>query len=237
MIGYRCDACLNHFAVPTKALHCPRCGEKRLTVLSAPGMTPVAMPPVQAIQYASPATLPPVPKRSLLPYTLCFCGSIGSLMLGILAILVAAHSRGDTEEVMILLGILLLLAAWFLCIGAWVLGLMVIYRGWRLVQPMRYTDPRDANMPTPGTAVGFLFIPFFNLYWNFIAFPGLVEKLNRMALQRGVYPRASHGVAMTTAVLLACGVVPYLGLLPMMIGVVMLYFVVKGVHASIDALA
>jgi hypothetical protein len=31
--------------------------------------------------------------------------------------------------------------------------------------------------------------------------------------------------------------VPYLGILPMLIGMFMLFFVVKGVHASIDALA
>jgi hypothetical protein len=148
--------------------------------------TPTMPPPMvaQPIGYASPSMIAPVPRKSLMPYTVCFLGSVGAFALFIGATVVAANARGDEQDAAAIAAVLLFLAGFGLGIAAWVLGLIVIYRGWRLVQPMRYTDPRDARMPTPGTAIGFLFIPFFNLYWNFVAYPGLVEKLNRMAQQR-----------------------------------------------------
>jgi hypothetical protein len=245
MIGYKCDACANHFAVPMKALHCPRCGGKQLTVLSAPGVTPVAGPvyaqvaePVGGpLAYASPASLPPVPKRSFAPYAMCFWGAVVAGVIGILSLIASTDARGDTEDVLIGAGILFLVAAWAMWLAATIFGLIILYRGWSLVQPLRYNDPRDAQMPTPGKAIGFLFIPFFNLYWVFVAVPGLAEKLNRLAQQRGVVPRVSHGLAMTHAVLFVCGIVPYIGLLPLFVGMLFLFFVLKGVHASIDAMA
>jgi len=39
---------------------------------------------------------------------------------------------------------------------------------------------------TPGKAVGFLFIPFFNIYWPFQAFWGLSIDMNAYAAQRGI---------------------------------------------------
>jgi|GEM_PF-5646854 len=72
-------------------------------------------------------------------------------------------------EALTLLGPYLLALALFavvagLCgIPALVLKCILVYRLWRLVPPERAAT-------TPGRAVGFLFIPLFNLYWNFIAF-------------------------------------------------------------------
>lgn len=56
---------------------------------------------------------------------------------------------------------------------------MILHRGWQLVQDGQ-TDV------TPGKAVGFCFIPFYNLYWIFVAVAGLPKQLNRVADARGV---------------------------------------------------
>jgi hypothetical protein len=61
---------------------------------------------------------------------------------------------------------------------------------------LRFGNPRT----TPGKAVGFLFIPFFNYYWLFVAFYGLAQDWNRITsqyadLQRA--PKLAEGVFLT----------------------------------------
>jgi hypothetical protein len=57
-------------------------------------------------------------------------------------------------------------------ISGWVCFLVLLYRAWAVIQ-----DGRAAT--TPGRAVGFLFIPFFNVYYIFVAVWGLARGLNR----------------------------------------------------------
>lgn len=47
-----------------------------------------------------------------------------------------------------------------------------IYKAWSFIQD-------GYAQTTPGKAVGFLFIPFFNIYWIFVAFYGLSVNLNK----------------------------------------------------------
>jgi len=54
---------------------------------------------------------------------------------------------------------------------------ILLYRMWRMVPPERAAT-------TPGKAVGFLFIPIFNLYWNFVAF----FELGKVLEERGGTP-------------------------------------------------
>jgi len=56
--------------------------------------------------------------------------------------------------------------------ASYVLECILLYQFWKLVQ--------DGNArTTPGKAVGFLFIPFYNFYWMFIAYWGLANELKR----------------------------------------------------------
>lgn len=57
-------------------------------------------------------------------------------------------------------------------LGAAILGFILLYKFWQVNQ-----DGRAST--TPGKAVGFMFIPFFNIYWIFRAFPGLSLDQNR----------------------------------------------------------
>ena len=50
-------------------------------------------------------------------------------------------------------------------------GGYILHKLWRLI-------PAKEAKTTPGKMVGFLFIPIFNLYWNFIAIYGLAQALN-----------------------------------------------------------
>lgn len=50
----------------------------------------------------------------------------------------------------------------------------LVYNLWKIVPP-------EIAETTPGMAVGLLFIPFFNLYWIFVAYGGLARAYNRMS--------------------------------------------------------
>jgi len=73
------------------------------------------------------------------------------------------------------IGFLTLLGAafltWFVTrVIAWIYWWLLLYRIWALI------PPKEAAT-TPGKAVGFQFIPFFNIYWNFIAYGELGKYL------------------------------------------------------------
>ncbi|GBL27139.1 hypothetical protein EMGBS8_10870 [Verrucomicrobiota bacterium] len=74
---------------------------------------------------------------------------------------------------------------------------LILHRGWKSVQD-------GAAKETPGKAVGFCFIPFFNLYWNFVAHVGLMKEFNRLADSRGRQDqKVSEGFSLTYCILLA----------------------------------
>lgn len=78
-----------------------------------------------------------------------------------------------------------------------VFGSLILYRGWQAVQD-------GSAQASPGKAVGFCFIPFFNLYWNFIAHYGLMKEFNRLADARGRPDhKVNEGIALTYSILTA----------------------------------
>jgi hypothetical protein len=88
-------------------------------------------------------------------------------------------------------------------------GLVWLYKSWACIPPeMRYTD--GGKWVTPGAAVGFLFVPFYNLYWVFVANMGLCEAINRSLITRGGAPRAPKGLAIACCIV---NIVPYCNLL------------------------
>ena len=56
-------------------------------------------------------------------------------------------------------------------VGAGVFGCLVLHKLWSLI-------PAPEARTTPGKAVGFLFIPWYYLRWNFVAIHGLAKALN-----------------------------------------------------------
>ena len=77
--------------------------------------------------------------------------------------------------------------------------LRLLYRYWRLV------PPQEAET-TPGKAIGFLFIPFFNIYWQFVAFWKLSLHYDRFA----PYGQKPSNLALW---MLICNFIPYVGVL------------------------
>ena len=102
-----------------------------------------------------------------------------------------------------LFGVLFLIAA-FAAAMVWV------HKAWSSVpDQMRYTDA--GRWITPGQAVGYCFIPFYNIfYWQFVSNLGLCEAINRTLAAQGKPPRAPKGLAIAACV---SQLIPYCNLL------------------------
>jgi hypothetical protein len=97
---------------------------------------------------------------------------------------------------------------------------VMVYRLWAQVQD-------GQARTTPGKALGYLFIPFYNFYWAFVALPGLAEELNRCLRNRGLSVKpASPKLMIAYCVLCIVGAVPLIGLLtvPVTLGVAVAAF-------------
>ncbi|MDR0522601.1 MAG: hypothetical protein LBH00_12230 [Planctomycetaceae bacterium] len=68
--------------------------------------------------------------------------------------------------------------------GVAVSGCLLLYSLWKQVPP-------DIARTTPGKAVGFAFIPVFNLYWVFVVVYGLTQDMNT-TLERAGLPKMCH---------------------------------------------
>ena len=110
-----------------------------------------------------------------------------ALFVGIAVAFAAAESDRTLEDLSrffeehgmepypsIIFGLLGLIVA----IVAVVFGLLAIVFGSRILHKLWSLIPIHKARTTPGKAVGFLFIPLFNIYWNFVAIYGLARALN-----------------------------------------------------------
>lgn len=65
-----------------------------------------------------------------------------------------------------------------------------------------------------GRAIGFLFIPFYNIYWRFVFWLRLVDRINLQLKLRNIKYEVPKSLILTTLIL---GVIPYLNLLTLLI--------------------
>jgi hypothetical protein len=108
---------------------------------------------------------------------------------------------------------------------------VLLYRAWAIIY-----DGRTG--PSPGRAVGFLFIPFFQLYWTFIAILGLAHDLNRFVRRYDLEaPTASHGLGFAICFYSVLTYVPIpLGLGPLTLGLILLPFFMRSVYRTCAAI-
>lgn len=66
------------------------------------------------------------------------------------------------------------------------------------------------NDPSSGKAIGFAFIPYFNLYWVFFSSLRLCDRINLQLRLRGLPERIPRGLVLATAI---CSVIPYVNIL------------------------
>ncbi|MEI6676792.1 MAG: DUF4339 domain-containing protein [Verrucomicrobiota bacterium] len=157
-----------------------------------------------------PITPPPYTPNSPPSDTKGFINWIPALVLycvvSALSWLIELIELGGDEEAsgsLAMIGLpLIILGVVFIC--------MLHYKCWMAL-------PEGFRFTTPGRAVGFLFIPFYNFYWAFVSWPKLSEGLMIWQQSRGMTPVDTKGLALTYAILfvsgLTIGMVPGFGIL------------------------
>jgi uncharacterized membrane protein len=161
-----------------------------------------------------------------------FLGMIGA-GLGLANILVIAGSlktQSDPEGALALMGI-----GYIPMILGAVFMFVLIHRMWSSLQD-------DHARTTPGKAVGFLFIPFYNFYWAFQVFPGFATDYNNHIDRRGLAaPRMPGGLFVTYVIFCFLAIIPVLGLVIVVvnffIGLVMVSKICDGINALAAASA
>jgi len=111
-----------------------------------------------------------------------------------------------------------------------VMLMILIYKLWAAIQggPAR---------TTPGKAVGFSFIPFFNLYWIFQVYWGWAQDYNRYADELGLpLPRVSEGLGLAIGILMVASIVPIFGMLAGIAGLVAQIIFLNSACDAVNAL-
>jgi predicted Zn finger-like uncharacterized protein len=159
----------------------------------APASTAIANPVPAAPQpkIAAPIT-PPIKSASLpseeqpktqaaskivLSKTLfAYCWTAVRIVTGALGILgVVMAMRGGSQSTLIMI----FAAADIFLIGSIAIEYMLFYKMWAAIKD-------NQTSISPGKAVGFLFIPVFNIYWALLMVTGFAEDYNSFILRRSI---------------------------------------------------
>ena len=124
---------------------------------------------------------------------------------------------------------------WVLLVGVFllygtILYLMLLHKAWAAIQD-------GQARTTPGKAVGFCFIPFFNFYWIFQAFYGFAVDFNRYAAQHSLPERLPEGLFLAYPILLLANALPFLSILAFLPMLVVLVIVLVKLCDAINAVA
>lgn len=75
---------------------------------------------------------------------------------------------------------------WYLLMIAYgIVGMVWTYKFWSWIPPEQRHTSLWKKYISPGQALGFMFIPYFNIYWMFVVLLGIADILERM---RVAYP-------------------------------------------------
>jgi len=174
------------------------------------GANPYAAPGMQpAIGSDDPYPNPGVKSSSFGMWVGLFLGSIALIIIGFIMAGSAAASAATTMEAAdpsaapeltnaqgagMGIGAILVLVGYLMLILSVIPMYINLYRAWSCLQP------GGLARSTPGKAVGFMFIPFFNYYWLFMAFNGLAKDWNQTVATYSdikAAPKMSEGIFLT----------------------------------------
>ncbi len=105
----------------------------------------------------------------------------------------------------IFISIICFVLAYFGLILYIVFGFILLYRNWRVIE-----NASDLATTSPGQAVGMLFVPFYNIYWQFMAFWKLSEGQQKFIEQSGINVEVKPKPSLALAFCI-CNCVPWLG--------------------------
>jgi len=147
------------------------------------------------------------------------------LMIGFLIGEFIELADNRPENALIFVGLI-----WMILIYIVIIFSVLVYKMWAAIQ--------DGHArATPGKALGFCFIPFFNLYWVFQAFPGFAKDYNKLVDRYSLnISKLPESLFMTYAVLCILAVIPLLGLLAVLVNLVIMIFMISKICDGVNAL-
>ena len=151
---------------------------------------------------------------------------IGGVIAAVLLMVIGFALVANEEEA----GMVFIFLGYVPMIYAVVVVCVLIYKMWSAIQ-----GPTARS--TPGKALGFLFIPFYNFYWIFMAFWGWTKDYNALANQRGMTQRAPEGLALAMCNMTLCGIIPFLGYLIALVNIVVTVAFYNSAINCVNALA
>ena len=99
-----------------------------------------------------------------------------------------------------------------LLIASQVFALFVQYHIWKkIIERFKKHPDLEPRINSAGKAVGFQFIPFYNLYWIFPAYHGMATDINRIASKEKLNIRLSEGLGLVIPIFTLIGLIPYVG--------------------------
>lgn len=120
-------------------------------------------------------------------------------------------------------------------LAAVALETIILYRSWNQIQD-------GFQRASPGRAVGFGFIPFFNFYWWFVEYQGLAEDLNAFTRKYGLNAQpVSATLAMVLCIISICKWLlfwfPVIGALLIIAEIVLQFIFLRQVRDASEAVA
>ena len=187
---------------------------------SAAPLNPYAAPMHQGFTSEGIAEIPAVKPASFMlsaiPYTLGIFGFVvayGWLLYSMIGSAERGSSPESIESNLIVFGVGIGISLVVMLVG-YIISLVYLHRAWAMLQP-------HTPHSTPGRAVGFLFIPFYNLYWTFVAYWRWAQEWNRLvggSARHPSAPRMNEGLFLTYAIMvIVCGLFGVFGLVPYLV--------------------
>lgn len=147
-----------------------------------------------------------------------------SAVLSAIAYVALPSVVSDDDSIDTIIGLLLIVVfgSFVATIMEAVLGIKLLYRAWTAIQD-------EHVWTTPGRAVGYLFVPVFNLYWFFVAWGGVARSFNIFTSRHDIPAhRLSEDLFMAQCVLVFLAIpIPYIPTIGPLIG--MLYGTAVGI--------
>jgi len=130
----------------------------------------------------------------------------------------------------IMAGIAFLVLAFLLWLFIMFIIMMLYYKMWAAIQ--------DGHArTTPGKAVGFMFIPFFNLYWMFQAIWGFSVDYNAYIERHSIETQPlPAGLFLTFCILSLAGAIPYIGIIVSFASIVIFIIMVLKICDAVNIL-
>jgi hypothetical protein len=125
---------------------------------------------------------------------------VAAIVLSIGLFVVAGALGNEDGSVAAIIGMLFMTLWYFVLIAYGIISMVWLYKIWCWFPPEQRHTKLWKKYISPGTAIGFMFIPYFNIYWIFVLYLGMADILERMMVQFPTSKESPRNLALTTLI-------------------------------------